>query len=114
MGLASGDRSDDDERFRARGYACGQIRVGRFVGHVDAVCEKPDQGAALHRHVVPNGAAQHGITGLQGLQDGPLGYSALELQLDLPVGGSAPAPTPDDIPADASASGDEHDRSDRD
>ena len=68
-GLAAGDGADDQEGFFAGNDLGGQCEVGSFVGEIFGAGEEAQEGAALQRVMVADGAAQHGIGRLEGIQD---------------------------------------------
>jgi hypothetical protein len=71
--LAAGDGTDDDQGFGS-GDDCGRKRsVWRFVGEIFFAAEDAQEGAALVGDLVANGAAQHGVAGFEGVEDGALG-----------------------------------------
>src|SRR5688572_8571170 len=70
--LAAGDRADDQERFLSRRHRFGQRCIGRFQREILLAGEVAQERPAVEGAVVANGAAQHGVAGLQGIQHRPL------------------------------------------
>jgi hypothetical protein len=77
--LAAGDGSDDDEGLFAGCDGFGQWCVGRLVREILLAGEEAQEWTALQRDLVADGAAQHGIAGLEGVEDGALGDWAVYL-----------------------------------
>ena len=48
--------------------------------------EEAEEGPALKGDVIANGAAEHGITGFEGVEDGTLGNRTDYFELDLGAG----------------------------
>jgi len=66
--LSSGNRSDDNKRLLPRRDGIWQRGVGRVVGEVFFAGEEAQEWTTLLRDVVADGAAQHGIVGLERVQ----------------------------------------------
>ncbi len=78
-------RSDNKQRFAALGDRVGQGLVRRIVGEVLAAGEKPEECPAPARGVVADGPAQHGVTGLEGVEHRTDRHGTLDLNLHLAV-----------------------------
>ena len=68
--LASGNGSEDDEGFAGGEDGFGEGCVGGEVGPVFFADEEAEEGAALLGDVVADGVAEHGVAGLEGVEDG--------------------------------------------
>jgi len=81
--LAAGDRADDEERFCAGRDFFWERRVRRVVGEILLAGVEADEVAALAGGVVADGAAEHGVAGFQGVEDGAQrdGWGNVELDL---------------------------------
>ena len=79
---ASGDGTDDQERFGAVGNGGGERIVGRCVGEIFRAGKEAKEGAALEGDVVADGAAEHGVLGFEGVEDGALGDGARDFKTD--------------------------------
>jgi len=66
--LAAGNRANDDEGLLAGCDRVGQRGVGRLVGKILLAGEEAQEHAALLRVMVTDGAPQHGIAGLEGVE----------------------------------------------
>ena len=66
--LSTRDGPDHDKWLLPRRNCVGKRGVGRLVGEVFFTGEEAQKGAALLRVVVADGAAQHGIAGLERVQ----------------------------------------------
>src|SRR6266704_2208644 len=81
--LPSGDGPDDQERLGPPRHRVGQGDVRRLVGQVLLAGEEPHERPALLGDLVPDGPAQHGIAGLEGVEDHAQGGRPLDLELHL-------------------------------
>src|SRR6266568_5205832 len=81
--LAAGDGPDDEKGLRPRRDRLGQRGVRWLVGEVPLAGEEPQERPALLRDVVADRPAQHGIAGLEGVEDRALRSLALDLDLHL-------------------------------
>jgi hypothetical protein len=70
--LSAGDGADYEKRFFAGGDGLGEWSVGGFVGDVFFAGEEAQEGAALFRGVVADGALQHWVLGFERIEDGAL------------------------------------------
>ena len=70
------------EGFPALRDGIGQGSIRRFVGEILFASEEADERPALQGAVIANGAAEHRIARLQGIQNGALGNWALDFKLD--------------------------------
>lgn len=82
-GLAAGYGAYYQEGFGAGGYFEGERGVGGFVGEIFGAGEEAEEGAALKGVVIANGAAEHGVAGFEGVEDGSLGDGTDDFQADL-------------------------------
>src|SRR5262249_24833135 len=83
--LAAGDSADDEERLRARRYCVGQRSIGRLVRQILFAGEEPQKRASFLSDVIPNRAAQHRISSLEGVEHRSLRDFALDVDLNLAV-----------------------------
>jgi tetratricopeptide (TPR) repeat protein len=83
--LTAGHGPDHPQRLAAGDHGLGQRRIRRLVGQIQAAGEEADEGAALQRDVVANGAPQHRIADLQGVQHRALGHHPFHLKRHLLV-----------------------------
>src|SRR5882672_6830705 len=81
--LSSRDRSDDNKRLFSRRDRVGKRSLGRFVGQILLAGEEAQEGATLLRVVVADRAAQHGIAGLDRVENRAQRGSALDYDRDL-------------------------------
>jgi len=81
--LAARDRPDDEEGLTAAGDRWGEGRLRGVVREVLAAGEKPHEGPAAVRRVVPDRPAEGGIGCLDGGQDRMLRSLAWDVDLDL-------------------------------
>ena len=81
--LASGDRPNDAKGLAPGDHIVRDGRVGGLEGQILPAGEEAQHGAPFFRCVIPNRPTQHGISGLQGIQDRPLGDRPLDLEADL-------------------------------
>jgi len=79
--LSSGDGSDDEKGFFTGSDCVWQRGVRRFVGYVFRAGKKPQVRPALLRDVVADRSQQHGVSGLERVEDGAL----RDLTLDVKV-----------------------------
>jgi hypothetical protein len=84
--LAAGDRSEDDDGFLGCGDGFGEGCVRGEVGPVFFADEEAEEGAALVGDVVADGAAEHGVAGLEGVECGGEGDGGGDVEDGL-VGG---------------------------
>jgi len=68
MALTTRNGPDHNKRLFPGCDCIGERGVGRLVGEVFFAGEEAQEGAALLRVVVADGAAQHGIAGLERVQ----------------------------------------------
>ena len=80
--LAAGNSADNQERLFPGCDCFGQRRVRQLVGQILFAGEETQESPPLLRAVVADGAAQHRITGLKGIQDRALRYQTLDFKLD--------------------------------
>src|SRR5215469_14056530 len=64
-----GDGAEDDKGLLARRDGIGQRSVGGVMREVLLAGEEAQESATLQRAVVANGPAQHGILGLERIED---------------------------------------------
>ena len=76
--LAAGNGPDDDKRLLSGCDRVGQWGVRRLMGQIFLAGEESQEGTALLRDVVADGSAQHGIAGLERVEDRALGGRTLE------------------------------------
>jgi hypothetical protein len=81
--LAAGDSANDDQGLLAGGDGIWQRSVGRFVRKIFFAGKEPQEGPALLRGLVADGAAQHGVTGFEGVENGALGYGGADFDFHL-------------------------------
>ena len=79
--LPAGDGPDDDERLLPGRDGVGQWGVGRFVGEILFAGEEAHKRPALLRDLVADGAAQHGIPGLESIKHRALRNRAFDVEL---------------------------------
>lgn len=53
--------------------------VGRFQGPILATGEESQEGTALQGDVIADGSAEHGVAGLERVENGPWGDLAVDL-----------------------------------
>src|SRR5438094_1538716 len=80
--LASGNRTNDDKWLFPGCDQLGQRCVRRLVGKVLLTGEEAQKRTTLKSAMISYGAAQHGITGLQRIEDRTLGDRSLDLEYD--------------------------------
>src|SRR5207245_4042085 len=68
--LAAGDGADDEKGFAPLDHGLRQRMIGRFERPIFAAGKETQEGPALLGIVVADGAAQHGIAGLERVEDG--------------------------------------------
>src|SRR5438067_233807 len=88
---AAGDGADDEERLGAAFDSGWHRFVGGIVGEIFLTREEAQERAPLPGGVVADGAAQHGMTRLQRIQDRVDGDGALDLERHLAVDVREPA-----------------------
>jgi hypothetical protein len=76
---------DNQQRLFAPGRQLGQRRVGRLVGQILLAGKEPHERPASVCLVIANGAAQHRMAGLQGVQDGAQRDRGRDIQQHLAV-----------------------------
>jgi hypothetical protein len=81
--LSSCDCSNNKKWFLAGGDRLGERVIGRVVREVLFAGEKAEEGTALLRDVVADGAAQHGIAGFECVQHRALRSSLLLQEANL-------------------------------
>lgn len=79
-GLTAGNRAQYDKRLLPRHDRFGQDSIWRFVRKVLFACEEAEERTALQRDVVANGSAQHGILGLERVEDRALRHGCPHLK----------------------------------
>ena len=85
-GLAAGDGADDEKGLRPARYSFGQGVVGRFEGPILAAGKKSQKGPALKSDMVADGSAEHGVAGLERVEDGARRNLAVNLDAHLGAG----------------------------
>src|SRR5581483_4321474 len=75
---AAGQGPDHQERLGAARHRLGERRVRRLVREVPLAGEEPHERPAAVREVVPDGAGEHGVGGLERVEHGALGDRALD------------------------------------
>jgi len=83
--LAARHRADDQVRFGPGGDGLGQRGVRLLVRQVLLAGEEPDERPALPGPLVTDGAAQHRVPGLQGVEHRALGDLPRDLEFHLAV-----------------------------
>lgn len=78
--LAAGDGADDDQGFGAVRDCGGEWGVGGFKREIFFAGEDAQEGAPLAGDLVTDGAAQHGVAGFEGVEDGALGDGGRDFQ----------------------------------
>ncbi|MBI3024503.1 MAG: hypothetical protein HYY66_02270, partial [Candidatus Tectomicrobia bacterium] len=81
--LAAGQGPHDEEGLGPLGDRAGQGGVQGLAGEVLPAGEEAHEGPALLRDVVADGPAQHGVAGLERVEDRALGGPAPDLDLHL-------------------------------
>jgi len=81
--LSAGKSAPDDEGFCAGCNGFGKRLVGRVVGKVLLAGKVSQERATLFGHMVSDGAAQHRVTGLNGVHNGSGGDRAVDLHGNL-------------------------------
>src|SRR5947207_434424 len=86
--LTSGNCSDNEKRLGSGRDCLGERSLRRFVGQILTASEKPHEGSAPLRDMIPDRSAQHWIAGLDRIKDRALRCRAtnLEVHLTLDVG----------------------------
>src|SRR5436309_1496012 len=79
---ASGNRTNDDKWLFSGCDRLGQRCVRRLVGKVLLTGEEAQKRTALKSAMISYGAAEHGITGLQRIEDRTLGDRSLDLEYE--------------------------------
>jgi hypothetical protein len=69
-GLAAGDGADNQKGLLAGDDGVRERGVRRFVGEVFFAGEEAEERAALMGDVIADGAAEHRILALEGIEDG--------------------------------------------
>ncbi len=82
LSLPARDRPNDKERLFSGDHGLREWRVRRVKRQVFLAGEEAQEGAPLLCHVVTDGAAQHWIASLEGIEDGPHCDLALDVKLD--------------------------------
>ena len=77
----TGDGPDDDERLFPGRDGVGERGVGRFVGEILFAGEEAQKRPALLRDLVADGAAQHGIPGLESVKHRALRDRSFDVEL---------------------------------
>src|SRR6266849_8006843 len=75
------DRPDDEVRLAPRRHLFRQRGIRRLVGQVLLACEEPQHRPAALRRLVPDGAAQHRVLSLEGVEQRALAHRPVDLQL---------------------------------
>ena len=83
MALTTRNGPDHNKRLFPGCDRIGERGVGRLVGEVFFAGEEAQKGAALLRVVIADGAAQHGIAGLERVQHRALRDRALDVERHL-------------------------------
>src|SRR2546425_4332234 len=83
--LAAGDGPHDQKRLGPRRDRVGQRGVRQLMGQILLAGEEPYEGSALLRDVVADRPAQHGIAGLERVEDRALRGLSLDVKLHLAV-----------------------------
>src|SRR5438128_9477611 len=86
LALAAGNGPDDDKRLLSGRDRVGQWGVRRLMGQILLAGEEAQEGSALLRDMVANGAAQHGIVSLERVEDRALRDRAFDLERHLCTG----------------------------
>ena len=76
--LSPGNGADDDKRLFPGDHCVRQGGVRRLKGQVFFAGEETQEGPSLLRHLVADGPAQHGIAGLERIEDRALRDRALD------------------------------------
>src|SRR2546427_2938802 len=83
--LAAGDGPHDQKRLGPRRDRVGQRGVRQLMGQILLAGEEPYERSALLRDVVADRPAQHGIAGLERVEDRALRGLSLDVKLHLAV-----------------------------
>src|SRR5712692_1075894 len=75
------DRSDDEVRLPTRRHLLRKWGIWRLVRQVLLAGEEPQHRPAALGRLVPNGAPQHGVLRLEGVEQGALAHRPVDLQL---------------------------------
>lgn len=99
-GLAAGYRSDDEKGLRGGGDGEWKGGIGGLVGDVFVAGEEAQEGTTVEGGVVADGAAEHGIPGLQGIKDGALGRPGGDIEQELALDAGEGAEMGGEVDAD--------------
>lgn len=80
--LTAGDGAYDEEGFGAVGNGWREGRVGGGERIVFGAGEEAKEGTALEGAVIADGAAEHGVLGLKGVENGARGDGGGDFDLD--------------------------------
>src|SRR5260221_9213305 len=78
--LTAGHGTDDDQGLGSGRDRIGERGVRRFVGPILFAGEEAHEGAALVRDLVADGAAQHRIMGLEGVEHRALRHRTFDVE----------------------------------
>jgi hypothetical protein len=81
--LAASNGSYDNKRLLPRRDRVGQWSIRRLMGQILLAGEEPQEWPALLRNLIADRSAQHGIAGLERVEDRPQRDRAVELKLHL-------------------------------
>lgn len=79
-GLPAGHRPDDHEGFLAANDLVAQRRVGWIERQVFPAGKEAQKGSSLSCVMIPDGAAEHGVAGLEGIQNRVHGHGYRHVQ----------------------------------
>jgi len=80
---AAGNRSNHEEGFLTGGHGVGQGSIRRLERQILLASEEAQERTALERNVIANRPAQHGVSSLEGIENGSLRRRPIDLELDL-------------------------------
>ena len=90
--LAASHRAHYEQRLVAHGDRIGKRSVGRVMGQILLAGEEPYEGPPFERNLIANRTAQHGIAGLECVEDGALRDLTLDVDRDFTIGDTRERP----------------------
>ena len=80
--LAAGNCADHKEGLLTGGHGVGQGGIRRLEREVLLASEEAQEGTTLQGNVIANRPAQHGVSSLEGIENGSLRRRSIDLELD--------------------------------